>query len=93
MLSYPRMAIPLAILLIPYAAIIGIGGLFLIFNLYDMGKFGLESGKTTLLMMLYVVGFLFVIGVAATDILTTDWSAGLPLPNIMTANGLFTTGL
>lgn len=88
------MAIPLALLLIPYFAIVAIGGLFLVFNLYDMGKFGLQSGKTSFLMALYVLAFLVVLAIAGADLLTTDWTQSIAIPNfISTGSNPFTFGL
>jgi hypothetical protein len=68
------MEFSLSLLLIPYALVVGLGGLLLFFNLYHLAKFGLEGGKTMSLMVAYGLGFLLCLAVSFEVILLGDWN-------------------
>lgn len=67
------MELPLAILLVPFALLVAIAALMLIFNIYHLGKFGLEGGKTLLLMLSYVAAFGIVLVISLTALAPTPW--------------------
>ncbi len=67
------MTFPLWYILVPYAAILLFGLLFLFFNLFHLLRYGIESGKTLALMGVYVVSFLLVAGASLFFLSSFNW--------------------
>lgn len=77
------MAIPLIYLLYTYAFFALLGALFLFFNIYHISKFGLQAGKTYLVLLCYLVGYLAVLGGSFLFIVQIDWSAKVLLVDLI----------
>ncbi|MFH1631652.1 MAG: hypothetical protein ABIA47_01330 [bacterium] len=70
-------------LLIPYIAFVLLAFIFLFFNLFDVSQFGLQSNKTTIVLTAYVGGFLAVLIVSTTVLITIDWSQSFSMSQII----------
>ena len=73
------MTFPLWYLLIPYAVFALITALFLFFNLYHIVKFGLQATKTTVVLAVYVFGFLAVMIFTLALLSAYDWNVMVDL--------------
>lgn len=71
------MSFPLWYILVPFAAIVLFSGLFLLFNLFDMGKYGVASGSTRFILYLYIAGFLVILALSIMSFTAIDWNAEL----------------
>ena len=76
------MAFPVLYLLIPLLLVIIVTGLFLLFNLFDMGKYGIESGATRIIIFLYVGGYLSILLISGLGLATVDWNARIDLASL-----------
>ena len=54
-------AIPFIILLVPYLFVMGVGALFLFFNVFHLWRYGLEGVGTTMLIVTYMSLFAVVV--------------------------------
>lgn len=68
------MTFPLWYLLLPFALVLLGTAIFTFFNVYHVAKFGLQSGGTTLLVLLYIVGYLGVVAFSASLVSGYNWS-------------------
>ncbi len=76
------MTFPLTYLLILYALAAFLGFLFTFFNVFHIAKFGLQSTKTSIIIMIYTFAFIGILTVSGLAILTFNWNAVIALPNI-----------
>lgn len=60
--------------LIPYAFFVALGLLFLIFNLFHVAKFGIQSAKTSAVLASYVVAFIIVGITSVLLVFTYTWN-------------------
>lgn len=77
------MNIPFWYALIPYALVLLGTGLFMFFNIYHVAKFGLQSFSTTVLIILYFIGYFAVLAFSASILSGYDWSANVTLSDII----------
>lgn len=66
--------INMSLLLVPYFLTLLLAFIFLLINLFHMVRFGLQSTKTNVVIILYVSGFVFVFLVSILLITPHDWS-------------------
>lgn len=78
-----NMELPLLYFLYVYAFFALLGALFLFFNIYHISKFGLQAGKTYLVLLLYVVGYLLILGGSFLFIVQIDWSKDILLGDLL----------
>lgn len=72
----------MSLLLIPYFVVVFLAVVFLLINLFHMARFGLQSTKTSLILILYVAGFIFVGIVSVLLVFSYDWSGTFEIQNI-----------
>jgi hypothetical protein len=69
------MSFPLWYILVPYAAILFFGALFVFFNVFHLLRYGIETGKTYALIALYIFSFILIVGVSALMLSAFTWNA------------------
>ncbi|MDP2631964.1 MAG: hypothetical protein Q8P30_04345 [Candidatus Uhrbacteria bacterium] len=74
--------IPLWYLLIAYFALVALAFLFLFFNLFDISHFGLQNGKTSIVLAVYTLSFLLVLLISASLLITIDWGESIQISQI-----------
>jgi hypothetical protein len=74
-------------LLIPYGLIVALAGAFFFFNLFHIARYGLQSVKTGIVLLIYTITFLAVCIISVFLLGAYDWSAVIEL------NGLFSLSL
>lgn len=77
------MEFPLWIMLIPYAIAVFCALIFVFFNIYHIASFGLQSTKTTMIIGVYILSYLFVMIISLSLIATVDWSADITLQEVI----------
>jgi len=77
------MSLPIWYLLIPLVVVTIATGFFLLFNLFDMGVYGVASRKTKAIIGLYVGGFFAVLFFTGLNLATIDWSATIDLSSFL----------
>lgn len=76
------MTFPLWFLFIPYALVLLGTSIFTFFNVYHIVKFGVQSAGTTVLALLYIIGFLTVIALSAWLANGYDWNTTIAFTDI-----------
>ena len=74
---------PLWYLLVPYGIFLGFLALFVFFNLYHITKFGLQSAKTTIVLIAYMAGFLGILWLSYTMLADVEWKEAVDLRTII----------
>ncbi len=75
---------PASYLLLVYAFMVLVGGLFFAFNIYHIAKFGLDSFSTRIVLIGYTTIFGLSIVLGMDLLLRLDWSRDLTIviPNL-----------
>jgi hypothetical protein len=81
------MGIPLWYLILPLAVIAFCAGLFLLFNLFDMGFYGIESGKTKAIMYCYIGGYIAILLISGMNLATIDWTKDVDFSSLLPSPG------
>jgi hypothetical protein len=81
------MILPIWLLLIPFLGVVGFAGAFLLFNLFDMGVYGVQSSATKAIFYLYIGGFLTILFFAGMNLATIDWGTSLDLGTFLPGTG------
>ncbi|MBU0614099.1 hypothetical protein KJ766_02310 [Patescibacteria group bacterium] len=76
------MDIPIVFLLIPFGLMTLVATVFVMFNVFHIAHFGLQSTKTTVILMLYLFGFLATLSICFLILNQFDWSQTINVPNI-----------
>ena len=66
--------IPMWVFLLPYVLFFFLGFLFLIFNIFHVARFGLQSTQTTVVLTIYLVSFFVVAIFSVMLVFSEDWS-------------------
>lgn len=74
-------------LLFVYGFFVFLALLFFIFNIYHLVKFGLQSTKTTLVLGIYTLGFVFVLGGTLMMLWNIDWDQNIETGSIINRPG------
>ena len=77
-------------LLIPYVFFAALSGLVFFFNIYHIGKFGLQSTRTTFVLALYTLGFLAVVVISIILLMQYDWTSTIYINDVLSpsSNGI-----
>lgn len=76
------MQFPLWYLLIIYAVFVLVAGVFVFFNVFHIAKFGLQNTKTTIVLSVYVVGYIGALVLSLAILSTFDWSAMIDMSQL-----------
>lgn len=71
------MIIELSIILIPYYIVLGIFGLFVIFNIYHMIKFGFLNFEGFFMTIIFIIGILVIAFISSQITAQINWSEPL----------------
>jgi hypothetical protein len=74
---------PLWYLLIPYGIFLGLTTLFVFFNIFHIWSFGLQSLKTSLIILAYLVSYLAVVWISFTLLADVPWEQNINLRTII----------
>ena len=77
------MEFPLWYLLIVYALFVLVSGVFVFFNVFHIAKFGLQSTKTSLVLGVYVVGYIGALVLSLAILSTFDWSTMIDMSQLL----------
>jgi len=80
------MIFPLWYILVPYAAILLFGLLFLFFNVFHLLRYGIENGKTTALIAVYICSFLLVVGGSLLFLTSFTWNQDVDMLELLPFN-------
>lgn len=69
-------------LLIPYGLLVALAAAFFFFNLFHIARYGLQSVKTGMVLLMYTIGFLAVCIASVFLLGAYDWSAVIELSNL-----------
>lgn len=78
--------IPKWYLLFPYLFFVALATLLLVFNLYHVAKYGLQSTKTSIVLAIYILSFFIVAIFSVTLLFTHDWSGALDVGEFLHIN-------
>lgn len=76
---------PLWYLLVPYGIFLLFMALFVFFNLYHIASFGLQSAKTTVVLVAYMAGFLGILWLSYITLADVSWKETVDLRTIIHA--------
>jgi hypothetical protein len=75
--------LPLWYLLVPYALIVAVVGLFVFFNVYHISKFGLQSVLSRFVIAIYTLSFLAVVIISVIVLSTYRWDRTIDASNLI----------
>lgn len=81
------MEIPLFYFLLPLAAFGVIAVIFLFVNLFHIAQYGLQSGKTAMVLFGYALLFFVAAALCVTLLMRHEWTQSIPLQDIFTPLG------
>lgn len=81
-------ALPLSLILIPYAIFLAIFGFFAFFNVMQLLKDGTNEPKTTALVFVFLLTVVAILGATGLAASTVDWTGSVSLNLESSANTL-----
>ncbi len=78
-------ALPISLLLIPYALFVGLQLIFLSFNVHHLRRFGVKGMRAHAIALGISVCTLLIVGSSAIYLSRFDWGQTIDLNNIMTS--------
>ena len=74
---------PLWYLLVPYGIFLGLAGLSVFFNVFHIWSFGLQSLKTSLILLVYVFSFVAIIWMSFTVLVDVPWDQNVDIRTVI----------
>ena len=68
------MSFPAIYVLLPYFVFVALSLMVFFFNVYHIGRFGLQSTRTAFVLGLYTLGFLAVLAISVILLAPYDWT-------------------
>lgn len=78
-------ALPISLLLIPYALFVGLQLVFLFFNVHHLRRFGIKGMRAHVIAMGISVCTLFIVGGSMIYLSRFNWSQTIDLNTVMTS--------
>lgn len=74
---------PLSYILIPFGLVFLLALTFYFFNIFHLRRYAIQSTATTMVMVAYTLGFLAIIAVVSSYMLTVDWNERFKLSDLI----------